>query len=59
MTYLISVFSIYTKLETVSAELDALDAHQLEGADVNGDGIADTKDVVLILQYASEKIKAF
>ncbi len=41
------------------AELDALDAHQLEGADVNGDGIADTKDVVLILQYASEKIKAF
>ncbi len=42
-----------------NAEMDSLDAEQLEGADVNGDGKADTKDAALILQYASEKISAF
>ena len=42
-----------------NAEMDNLDAEQLEGADVNGDGKVDTKDAALILQYASEKIQAF
>lgn len=42
-----------------NAELDSLDEAALDGADVNGDGVADTKDAVLILQYASEKISEF
>ena len=42
-----------------NAELGSLDAGALEGADVNGDGAADTKDAVLILQHASEKIDEF
>ena len=29
------------------------------GADVNEDGVADTEDAVLILQYGAEKIAAF
>ena len=28
-------------------------------ADVNGDGVADTNDAVLILQYAAEKVASF
>ena len=48
-----------TSLLRYNAELDALDAPQLDGADVNGDGIADTNDAVLILKYSSEKISAF
>lgn len=42
-----------------NAEMDNLDAGQLDSADVNGDGKADTKDATLILQYAAEKIAAF
>lgn len=48
-----------TALLRYNAEMDNLNAEQLEGADVNGDGKADTKDATLILQYASEKIQAF
>lgn len=48
-----------TALLRYNAELDDLDAEQIEGADVNGDGAADTKDAVLILQYSAEKIAAF
>ena len=28
-------------------------------ADVNGDGVADTADAVLVLQYASEAVSGF
>lgn len=48
-----------TLLLRYNAELDTLDAQQRNSADVNGDGIADTKDAVLILKYSSEKISAF
>lgn len=48
-----------TVLLRYNAELESLDAAELDGADVNGDGIADTKDAVLILQYAAEKIAEF
>lgn len=42
-----------------NAELSALTDEQKEGADVNGDGAANTKDAALILQYASERISSF
>ena len=38
-----------------SVELDELDTVAAASADVNGDGVVDTQDAVLILQQAAEK----
>ena len=48
-----------TTLLQYTAEMSELDEASQESADVNGDGEADTKDAVLVLQYAAEKIAAF
>lgn len=39
--------------------MEELDAAAKASADVNEDGVADTEDAVLILQYGAEKIAAF
>ena len=39
--------------------VDTLDADAAAAADVNGDGVADTGDAALILEYAAEKVAGF
>ena len=41
------------------AEGAAARADAAAAADVNGDGVADTNDAVLILQYTAEKVASF
>ena len=48
-----------TALLRYNAEMDELNEEQLDGADVNGDGVADTNDAVLILQKKKKKISSF
>lgn len=42
-----------------AAEIATLSAEDAASADVNGDGVADTADAVLVLQYASEAVSGF
>ena len=48
-----------TALLAASAEITSLDADAAAAADVNGDGVADTGDAALILEYAAEKVAGF